>query len=61
MAMQSRQFPHFVCGLYTLPMLTNYGRQLHAYITNEAALLDIHMPLITITCAQGFAKLGYGR
>lgn len=57
MAMQLQQFPHFVCDLYTLPMLTNYGRQLRAYITNEVALLDIRMPLITITCAPGFAKI----
>lgn len=59
MAMQSQQFPHFVRNLYLLPALTNYGRQLRAYITNEVALSDTRKPLITITCAQGFAKLGY--
>ena len=57
--MQSQKFPHFVCDLYPLPALTNYGKQLHAYMTNETALPHTHTPLITITCAQGFVKLGY--
>lgn len=59
MARQSQQFPHFVCDLYLLPARTNYARQLRAHITNAGALSDTHKPLITITCAQGFAKLGY--
>lgn len=56
MARQSQQFPHFACDLYLLPAPTNYA---HAHITNAGALSDTHKPLITITCAQGFAKLGY--